>query len=79
MSAFHDASTGSVVLVGVKEGGPNHIELALPQASVESWDLYMTTRSLDCAKTAAITSVNGIAALDLPDEAVITLLGKLKR
>ena len=78
VSAFHDGKTDSVVLVGVKEGGPKHIELALPQASVESWDVYMTTRSLDCAKTAAIATVNGVAELDLPDEAVFTLVGKVK-
>lgn len=81
LSAFHDASAGSVVLVGVKEGGPGRVEVVLPgtAGTVESWDLYLTTRSLDCAKTAAIPSVNGIAELDLPDEAVFTLVGKLRR
>jgi O-glycosyl hydrolase len=80
LSAFHNASAGSVVVVGVKEGGPGRVEIVLPATAggVESWELYLTTRSLDCAKTAAIASANGTAGLDLPGEAVFTLVGKLK-
>jgi len=43
-----------------------------------TWDLYETTRQLDCVKvdTPAITS--GAAEFDLPDEAIFTLVGKVK-
>src|SRR5579863_7853175 len=30
LSAFHDGNTGTVVLVGVKEGGPGRLEIGLP-------------------------------------------------
>jgi O-glycosyl hydrolase len=81
VSAFHNASAGSALVVGVKEGGPGRVEIVFSGAAgtIESWELYLTTRSLDCEKTAAIATVNGNAELDLPDEAVFTLVGKLKR
>jgi len=81
ISAFHDGNADSVVLVGVKEGGPERFEIGLPTgaASVDSWDLYMTTRTVDCVKAATIPATNGVAQLDLPDQAVFTLIGKLKR
>ncbi|HUJ20972.1 MAG TPA: hypothetical protein VLX58_05580 [Bryobacteraceae bacterium] len=81
LSAFHDGSTASLIVVGVKEGGPNHLELVLPRAAgvVPSWDVYLTTRDLDCQKTGTIESTAGTAALDLPDEAVFTLVGNLKK
>jgi hypothetical protein len=39
----------------------------------------MTTRTVDCVKAETISATNGIARLDLPDEAVFTLVGNLKR
>ncbi|HXI41040.1 MAG TPA: hypothetical protein VNH83_13735 [Bryobacteraceae bacterium] len=81
VSAFHDGADGTLVVVGVKEGGPNHVEVALPAGSgaVAPWDLYMTTRSVDCVKTGAVTPVNGTVELELPDEAVFTLVGRLQK
>jgi O-glycosyl hydrolase len=81
VSAFHDGADGALVVVGVKEGGPNHVEVALPPASraVASWDLYMTTRTVDCVKTGAFASLNGTVELELPDEAVFTLVGRLQK
>jgi O-glycosyl hydrolase len=78
VSAFHHAASQSLVLVGVKEGGPNNVAVALPAASVASWDLYLTTRSLNCEKTGNLQSTGGTIHLDLPDDAVFTLVGKLK-
>src|SRR5579864_5763127 len=81
VSAFYEGNRNNIVVVGVKEGGPGRVEIVLPgrAGTIESWELYLTTRSLDCAKTAAIATVNGSAELELPDEAVFTLVGKLQR
>ena len=81
VSAFHDGADGSLVIVGVKEAGPNHVEVALPPASgaVASWDLYMTTRTVDCVKTGTFASLNGTVELELPDEANFTLVGRLQK
>jgi len=81
VSAFHHAATQSLVLVGVKESGPNNLTVELPAAagSVLSWDLYMTTRSFNCEKTGTSSPTGGAVQLDLPDEAVFTLVGKLKK
>ena len=81
VSAFHHAATQSLVLVGVKESGPNNLTVELPAAagSVSSWDLYMTTRSFNCEKTGTFSPTGGAVQLDLPDEAVFTLVGKLKK
>jgi hypothetical protein len=78
-SAFHNGTAGKLVVVGVKEGGPNRVEVALSGPAVASWDLYMTTPSLDCVKIGSIAATDGVATLDLPDEAVFTLLGSLKK
>jgi len=79
VSAFRNGAAGELVVVGVKEGGPNRVEVALPGPAVASWDLYMTTPSLDCVKIGAIATADGVATLDLPDEAVFTLVGSLKK
>ena len=79
VSAFHNGTAGELVVVGVKEGGPKHVEVALPSQAVASWDLYMTTQSVDCVKVGTIAASAGVAQLDLPDEAVFTLIGSLQK
>jgi len=79
ISAFRNGTAGELVVVGVKEGGPNRVEVALPGTAIASWDVYMTTPSLDCVKIGAIATADGVATLDLPDEAVFTLVGTLKK
>src|SRR5579872_2574225 len=79
VSAFHNGTAGELVVVGVKESGPKRVEVALPGEAVASWDLYTTTPSLDCVKIGEIATADGVATLDLPDEAVFTLVGSLKR
>jgi len=80
VSAFFDGSANSLVVVGVKEGGPRKIDLVLRGAEAfEPFDLYMTTPALDCQKVATISSQDGLAKLDLPDEAIFTLVGGLKK
>jgi O-glycosyl hydrolase len=79
VSAFRNGTVGELVVVGVKEGGPKLVEVALPGPAIVSWDLYMTTPSLDCVKIGAVATADGVATLDLPDEAVFTLVGSLKK
>jgi len=81
VSAFYDGGTPSFVVVGVKEGGPGRIEVAMPRGSerVDAWDVYLTTPSVDCLKIRTVASTDGLARLDLPDEAVFTLVGSLRK
>lgn len=81
ISAFHDGNTAKVIVVGVKEGGPNKVAVTLPRSAgaVDSWELYMTTRTADCVKVGMVAPLSGTAELDLPDEAVFTLVGILKK
>jgi O-glycosyl hydrolase len=77
VSAFQGPSPDSLAIVGVKEGGPNHLTIELPPtASVPaSWDLYETTRDLNCQRVMSIPVRDGKAEIDLPAEAVFTLVG----
>ena len=77
VSAFRDGSKGTLTLVGVKEGGPDRLRISVPTpvAATGKWDLYLTTRELDCRKVDSLDEVGGIVELDLPDEAVFTLVG----
>ncbi|PYT28168.1 MAG: hypothetical protein DMG57_15920 [Acidobacteria bacterium] len=81
VSAFHDASAGTLVVVGLKEGGPKTVNVVTPRTAgvVDSWDFYMTTRSVDCLKVATVMAADGTVELELPNEAVFTLVGKLKK
>ena len=77
VSAFQGPSPDALVLVGVKEGGPNHFEVdcrRLLDQRLPSWDLYETTRELDCQKVGTAPVRNGLAEIDLPGEAVFTLV-----
>lgn len=81
VSAFRNASTNSLVIVGVKQGGPNRIQIALPRSDTmpAAWELYETTRNVDCLKVDTVAVRDGVAEIDLPDEAVFTLVGPLKK
>jgi hypothetical protein len=78
LSAFQGPSPDALVVVGVKEGGPDRVRIELPQAAAgpASWELYETTRELDCQKVGTLTIRNGYVEIDLPAEAVFTLVGK---
>ena len=68
MAAFHNPD-GSTVIVGVKEGGPDRLELT---GLAAKWDVYQTTRDLDCTRT----DVGVGPAIQLADESVFTLVSK---
>jgi O-glycosyl hydrolase len=77
ISAFSNPTTKSLIVVGVKEGGPNRLEVVLPASdkAPTTWDLYETTRNVNCVKTDTVTVQGGVAHIDLPDESVFTLVG----
>lgn len=77
LSAFRDGSAGTLAIVGIKQGGPNHVQIRIPESTLApaSWDVYQTTKTLDCRKTGAVPVANGTADLELPDEVVFTLIG----
>ncbi len=77
VSAFQGPSPDSLVIVGVKEAGPHHFSIELPRSASgpASWDLYETTRDLDCQRVTSIPVRDGRAEIDLPSEAVFTLVG----
>ena len=78
VSAFRDGAVNTLTLVGVKQGGPNRIRVTLPSspAAPRKWDLYLTTRELNCSKADTLESAGGVVEFDLPQEAVFTLTGK---
>jgi len=42
----------------------------------EYWDYYATTRSINCLKLDSVPLRNGVAEVELPEEAVFTLVSK---
>jgi hypothetical protein len=80
ISAFRNGASDSLTVVGVKQGGPGHLRISLPSQgrNPTTWELYETTRHLDSAKVDTIVVRDGVAEIDLPDEAIFTLVGKIK-
>jgi len=78
LSAFQGPSSSELVVVGVKEGGPDRFQIQLPRADAgpANWDLYETTRELDCQKVMTLPARRDQTAIELPHEAVFTLVGK---
>jgi O-glycosyl hydrolase len=78
LSAFQGPAPDALVVVGVKEGGPDRIRIELPQNATvpASWELYETTRELDCLQVSMIPVRDGHAEIELPAEAVFTLVGR---
>lgn len=78
VSAFRGPESDSLVIVGVKEGGPEHFRIELPQTASGpvSWELYETTPDLDCQKVKTIPVHQGLAEVDLPSDAIFTLVSR---
>ena len=77
LSAFQGPSPDALVVVGVKDGGPSRVRIDFPQTvtGAANWDLYETTRELDCQKVMTVPVRDGHAEIELPVEAVFTLVG----
>src|SRR2546422_3813997 len=80
ISAFRNGASDSLTVVGVKQGGPGHLRISLPSQgrNPTTWELYETTRHLDCAKVDSIVVRDGVAGIVFPDDAVFKLVGKIK-
>jgi hypothetical protein len=73
-AAFRNGADGSVVVVGAKRGGPDQIAINVAGASIASWELYQTTRQINCLKTDS-----GLGnQVRIPGDSVFTLVGKLR-
>ncbi|MFN7997005.1 MAG: glycoside hydrolase family 30 beta sandwich domain-containing protein [Bryobacteraceae bacterium] len=68
MSAYHNPD-GSTVIVGVKTGGPNHLEVTGIEGK---WDVYQTTRYLDCTRTDTAAG----PSVQLAEDSVFTLVAE---
>jgi O-glycosyl hydrolase len=79
VSAFRNDRADEFVIVGVKKAGLDHVQVVLSAAAPlpAQWELYQTTRKLDCVKTNTLPIRNGVADVDLPGEAIFTLVGKV--
>ena len=81
VSAFYDGASNSVILVGLKQGGADEIEIRMSGSSIlpEAWDVYQTTRALNCVRTDTVTLKDGAIRLSLPDESIFTVVGKIEK
>jgi hypothetical protein len=79
VSAFRNSARNELILVGVKKSGSHHVSVQLPDVRPfpAAWDLYETTRQIDCLKVDTVPVANGAAEFDLPEEAIFTLVGKV--
>jgi O-glycosyl hydrolase len=80
VSAFRNAPANSFVIVGAKQGGPGRVQIILPQVDPMpvAWELYETTRNVDCLKVDTTVIRGGVAQFNLPDEVIFTLVGTLR-
>ena len=77
VSGFVNGDDGSVVVVGVQEGGPERVGIVLPSFN-GTVQVYQTTRRMDCAKTATVPVGNGKAEIHLEKDSIFTLVFKGK-
>jgi O-glycosyl hydrolase len=71
---------GALVIAGLKHGPAIQLKLrVLGENRTEPWALYQTTKRLDCVKSSAQPAADGTVTIDMPDEAVFTLVREKKR
>jgi O-glycosyl hydrolase len=75
ISAFENEGD-RLVIVGVKDGGLDHIQLSIRGSAPipDHLDLYVTSRSVNCLKQGSFPVRAGSVEIDLPDQAVFTLV-----
>jgi O-glycosyl hydrolase len=78
VSAFRDGANNSVVVVGVKEGGADTVEVSSTSGEMRVWDIYLTTRELNCVKKGT-DRTSGPVRIEAPGDAVFTLVGTLDK
>ena len=73
LSAFQNGDDGSVVVVGMQEGGPETVTVDLAGSEGE-WRVFQTTRRLNCELTGRTVIANGSAQVHLYRDSIYTLL-----
>jgi O-glycosyl hydrolase len=75
--AFTNDATKRMTVFGIATGGKRTITLALPVKGriPKTWDIHLTTRSLDCKRVQQVKTMNGVVRVDLPEDAVFTIDG----
>ncbi len=73
-AAFYDGASDSIIVVGVKRGGPDWIRFE--GAPGAGWEAWQTTREVNCAKT---KTAGGSLNVWLPGDTVFTLVGKVSK
>ena len=81
ISAFRDGTAHSIIIVGVKQGAPKQAELTFsPTTDLPTvWELYETTPTIDCRKMDTLVAKDGVLHMDLPSEAIFTLVGNIRK
>jgi O-glycosyl hydrolase len=79
VSGFYDAARREFVLAGLKQGGPDYVDVEFGgQEPVPArFEIYQTTRSLDCAKTDEASMTGRSVRLRIPGDAIFTAVGRL--
>lgn len=81
VSAFYDGERNESVLVGVKHGGPDQIEVRFGNGngSPSRVAVYQTTRTLDCSRTDEVPIIAGMAHVEIQGDAIFTIVGEGNR
>ncbi len=73
MAGFVNGDDGSVVIVGVQEGGAETLNVALPGYEGE-WQVFQTTPRLNCERTGTERTSKGEAKVHLYKDSIFTLV-----
>jgi O-glycosyl hydrolase len=77
VAAFRNTGDGSIVIVGLKRGGPGQLVISAP--GVARWELYETTLEWNCARTDSHPAgPDGAARFTPAGESIFTLVGKAR-
>lgn len=75
--AFANDSTKRMTFFGIATGGKRTISVSISNKGriPKTWDVHLTTRSLDCKRVQQVKTKNGVVRIELPDDAVFTIDG----
>jgi O-glycosyl hydrolase len=73
MAGFVNGDDGSVVIVGVQEGGAQTLNVSLPGYDGE-WQVFQTTPQLNCQRTGTELTSKGEARVHLEKDSIFTLV-----
>jgi O-glycosyl hydrolase len=79
VSAFYNPARREFVLVGLKQGGPDYVDIQFSgqETIPAAVEVYQTTRLLDCVKTdEAVVTGRGVR-VRIPGDSIFTVVGRL--